>query len=49
MARCSDCGVDVGCGCNLIKGRCPGCNSTYQAKLKNNELIKKIHVNTETK
>ena len=25
MASCSSCGTDVGCGCNLINGKCPTC------------------------
>lgn len=34
MANCIACGVQVGCGCQLIKGRCPTCNQTYQQSLK---------------
>ena len=49
MARCKQCGNDVGCGCNLTKGLCPSCNNAYLQQLKNNELIKKIHVDTQTK
>lgn len=24
-ATCQSCGVNVGCGCNLVNGLCPGC------------------------
>ena len=34
MANCSQCGKDVGCGCNLISGSCPGC---YNKSLNNGE------------
>lgn len=27
MAHCSQCGKDVGCGCNLISGSCATCYS----------------------
>ena len=27
MAHCSQCGKDVGCGCNLINGSCATCYS----------------------
>jgi hypothetical protein len=30
MASCSQCGKDVGCGCNLINGQCMSC---YNAAL----------------
>lgn len=38
MAHCSQCGKDVGCGCNLISGSCATCysktvNSTEDATL----------------
>ena len=31
MANCRDCGIKVGCGCQLINGLCSACNN----KLKN--------------
>jgi len=34
MASCSQCGKDVGCGCNLISGSCAGC---YNKTLDNNQ------------
>jgi hypothetical protein len=34
MANCSQCGRDVGCGCNLISGSCAGC---YNKTLDNND------------
>lgn len=49
MAKCGECGADVGCGCNLNKGKCPSCYSRYLEQVKNNELIKKIHVSPKTK
>lgn len=27
MARCSKCGKEVGCGCNLINGKCSECRN----------------------
>ena len=30
MAKCSKCGIDVGCGCNLINGLCSACNAALK-------------------
>ncbi len=27
MANCRQCGINVGCGCNLINGLCASCNA----------------------
>jgi len=34
MAKCSKCGANVGCGCQLINGMCAYCNGQIK-KLKN--------------
>lgn len=34
-AKCKDCGIPVGCGCQLIQGRCSACNYAYIQSQKN--------------
>lgn len=44
MANCSQCGIQVGCGCQLINGLCSACNyaaQKVQQKLKH--VISKIN------
>lgn len=38
MAKCVDCGISVGCGCSLTKGRCSACNYRYLESLKGNAV-----------
>lgn len=48
MAKCSDCGVTVGCSCQLKKGRCASCDYAYQVSIR--EPIKQIkNANTQIK
>lgn len=49
MARCISCNTDVGCGCNLISGKCSQCyklskneNCTMTLDFLNN-LLKKLN------
>lgn len=30
MANCRNCGIRVGCGCQLINGLCSACNNAVQ-------------------
>jgi len=34
MAQCRNCGVKVGCGCQLINGLCHTCNATIKKGIK---------------
>lgn len=34
MAQCRQCGVKVGCGCQLINGLCAGCNEKLKQGFK---------------
>lgn len=41
MARCSKCGIDVGCGCNLVNGLCKSCyNLVKNATSRFNKMFK---------
>jgi len=30
MAKCKNCGANVGCGCNLVNGLCAACNGAVK-------------------
>ena len=34
MANCRNCGVKVGCGCQLINGLCSACNAALKQATK---------------
>lgn len=34
MANCRNCGVKVGCGCQLINGLCSACNNALKQATK---------------
>jgi hypothetical protein len=34
MAQCRNCGMKVGCGCQLINGLCGACNATIKQGIK---------------
>lgn len=34
MANCRDCGIKVGCGCQLINGLCAACNQKLKEATK---------------
>lgn len=34
MANCRNCGVKVGCGCQLINGLCSACNTALKQATK---------------
>ena len=34
MAQCRNCGMKVGCGCQLINGLCHACNATIKKGIK---------------
>lgn len=40
MAKCKNCGANVGCGCQLINGLCAACNGAIKQgqKLVNNVI-----------
>jgi hypothetical protein len=40
-SKYKDCGLPVGCGCQLIQGRCSACNYAY--------IQSQNNVNTQTK
>lgn len=43
MAKCSKCGTNVGCGCQLINGLCAACNSAIrQTSQRIKNVISKI-------
>jgi hypothetical protein len=39
MAQCRECGIKLGCGCQLINGLCAGCNQKLKQATK---LIKDV-------
>lgn len=44
MAKCRNCGANVGCGCQLINGLCAACNGAVkQAKNFIRNVITKTH------
>lgn len=38
MAKCRNCGTNVGCGCNLTGGLCAGCVSKVNNKTTQEEV-----------
>jgi len=44
MANCRNCGLKVGCGCQLINGLCSACNNAIkQTSQRINDVITKIN------
>jgi len=41
MANCRECGIQVGCGCQLINGLCSACN--YKSKQVAQRIKNVIH------
>lgn len=39
MASCKNCGVNVGCGCQLINGLCTSCNSAVRRVKQNFKYV----------
>lgn len=42
MSQCKVCGKQVGCGCNLVDGKCKSCRE------KTSRIIKKVNKNNST-
>jgi hypothetical protein len=44
MANCRNCGLKVGCGCQLINGLCSACNAAIkQTSQRISDVITKIN------